>query len=273
MSRLEARRLLARGAVWIDGVRCKIASKLVRDPMKIEVVQEESGRAAPERVPLPILLQDDDVLAVDKPAGVASQATPSGDFGTLPDLVAQHLGVPIGRVQTVHRLDRETSGVVVFGRHPRATTRLAAAFREGTAHKLYFAAVAGALVGEGRLEAKLAESRSRRGSWEVREDGVPAITAWQSVASPDGAWSFVMLRPETGRTHQLRVHLAHLGHPILGDVRYGGPRTLGTMEFPRLLLHARRLTVPHPRTGEPLTLEAPIPADLLRFAGERPHPT
>lgn len=266
ISRGEARRALDRGAVYLDGKRCRIASRLLAPGQRVEVVLEEAGRTTAGEGPPPAILHEDAlVLAVDKPPGMPSQATPLGDVGTLPWHVARHLGRRTAEVATVHRLDRETSGVVVFGKTAAATRALAAAFREGTARKEYLAVVAGALRGEGVIDGALAPDPARRGSFRVAPGGVPALTRYRVQEHGDAA-TVVQLLPGTGRTHQLRVHLASLGHPILGDARYGGPRRAGEIEAPRLLLHARRLELPHPAGGT-LAVEAPVPPDLAGAIG------
>jgi 23S rRNA pseudouridine1911/1915/1917 synthase len=259
---MEARRALDRGGVYLDGKRCKVASRTLLPGQRVEAALEESGRVqATEAPPLAVLYEDEQLLAVNKAAGVPSQAALTGDVGTLPWLVGRHLGVPSAAVATVHRLDRETSGVVVFGKTRGATRLLAEAFREGGVHKEYVAVVAGRLASEGRLDAPLGPSRSRKGSFEVTPGGLPAITGYRPFGWLDDQATGVRLFPETGRTHQLRVHLAHLGHPILGDTRYGGPREAGALRASRVLLHAEVLEVPHPRGGR-LRLLAPPPADL-----------
>ncbi|AKU91780.1 Ribosomal large subunit pseudouridine synthase A [Vulgatibacter incomptus] len=199
---------------------------------------------------------------MNKPAGVPSQAAASGDVGTLPWLVARHLRLKPSEVPTIHRLDRDTSGVVIFGKTRGAVRALSAAFREGTAHKEYVAVVSGRLEGSGRIDGALAPSPTRRGSFEVREGGLPAATRWEAIGHLDDVATAIRLFPETGRTHQLRVHLSHLGHPIVGDARYGGPARAGPIQPPRMLLHARALALPHPKTGALLRIEAPAPADL-----------
>lgn len=267
ISRGEARRALERGGVYLEGSRCKVASRTVRAGQRVEAVLEEAGRVqeAPPQ-PLVVLHEDAQVLAVAKPAGVASQATLTGDVGTLPWLVGRHLGRKAAEVATVHRLDRDTSGVVVFGKTPGATRALAAAFRDGTARKEYQAIAAGRLEGSGTVDAPLGPAPGRKGSYAVVAGGLPAVTRWEALAHLGDDATLVRLFPETGRTHQLRVHLAHLGHPIVGDSRYGGPPRAGAIEPPRFLLHARALVVPHPSGGS-LTLEAAFPPDFAAAAG------
>jgi 23S rRNA pseudouridine1911/1915/1917 synthase len=223
----------------------------------------EAGALAPEG----ILHVDPDLVAVDKPAGLAAQATLTGT-DALPRRVEAAVNGPVG---LVHRLDRETSGVTVFGRGRRSTANLAESFREGRARKVYLAVCAGRPAAQtGRWTGRLARDPSGGGRFRVDTRGVPAFTRYAVLDDTlEGGLCLVRLEPETGRTHQLRVHLAHAGAPIFGDRRYGGPAFLtlsdGTrIEPDRFLLHAYRLTVPHPRSGEATTFEAPIPEDFRR---------
>jgi 23S rRNA pseudouridine1911/1915/1917 synthase len=262
ISRGEARRVLDAGGVFLDGHRCKIAGRVVRDGQRVVVNLEEGGRGAEAPAPLErgrLLYADADVAAVDKPAGVPSQPTLTTDRGTLPELVGALLGAP---VTLVHRLDRETSGVTIFARNAAAAAALAAGFRDGTPEKTYLALCARAPVPrEGRLEAALGKDPARAGLRRVDPGGEPAATRWRTLRDGPLA-ALVEARPETGRTHQIRVHLAHLGAPLLGDARYGGPRRVGEVSVARVMLHARRLELPHPATGARLVLEAPVPADF-----------
>lgn len=152
--------------------------------------------------------------------------------------------------------------MVIFGKTAPAVRSLAAAFRDGSAEKEYLAVVAGRLGGAGRIDAPIVKSPRRRGLFEVGEGGVPASTRYEAIGHLDDLATAVRLFPETGRTHQLRVHLAHLGHPIVGDRRYGGPAAAGPIHPPRMLLHARALALRHP-VGGSLRVEAPLPADLV----------
>jgi 23S rRNA pseudouridine1911/1915/1917 synthase len=196
---------------------------------------------------------------VDKPAGVPSQPTLTSDRGTLPDLVAAMLGAP---VTLVHRLDRETSGVTVLARSAAAAAALAEAFRTGTPEKTYLALCARAPSPPGgRVDAPLGKDPARAGMRRVDPSGDAAVTRYRTLREGPLA-ALVEARPETGRTHQIRVHLAHLGAPLLGDPRYGGPRRVGEVAIPRVMLHARRLEIDHPATGARLVLEADVPEDL-----------
>jgi 23S rRNA pseudouridine1911/1915/1917 synthase len=263
ISRGAARRALDAGGVFLEGRRCKVAGRPVRVGQKVVVNLAEGGRAAEAPPPLDrarLLYADADLVAVDKPAGVPAQPTLTSDRGTLPELVAALLGSP---VTLVHRLDRETSGVTVLARTRAAAAALAEAFRTGAPEKTYFALCARTpSPPEGRLDAPLGKDPARAGLRRVDPRGDAAATRYRTLrAGPLAA--LVEASPETGRTHQIRVHLAHLGAPLLGDPRYGGARRVGEVAIPRVLLHARRLVVPHPATGARLVLEAPVPEDLL----------
>ncbi len=263
ISRGEARRALETGGVFLDGRRCKVAGRTLREGQRVEVNLAEAGREPGAALALDrsrLLHEDADLVAVDKPPGVPSQPTLTTDRGTLPDLVSALLGAP---VTLVHRLDRETSGVVVLARTKAAAAALAEAFRTGTPRKTYLALCARAPAPpEGRLDAPLGKDPSRAGLRRVDPRGDPAATAYRTLREGPHA-ALVEASPETGRTHQIRVHLAHAGAPLLGDPRYGGPRRVGETAIPRVLLHARRLELAHPATGAPLVLEAPVPGDFL----------
>ncbi len=263
----EARRLVEAGAVYLAGRRCRDAGVRLRAGQVVAVVLEEGGRGVLEAPapppPLSVLFEDEVVIAVDKPAGLTAQPTAGRVGDSLVDLVSARLGRPAG---LVHRLDRETSGVTIFGKTGPATAALAAEFREGRARKRYVAATGPGLAPSGMVDLPLSKDPSRPGRWRASRtaNGVPALTEFRTLYTGE-EFCVVELLPRTGRTHQLRAHLTALGAPILGDARYGGAASAGGIPAPRCLLHARALELAHPRTGQPLRLEAPVPEDLLRF--------
>ena len=264
ISRGLARRAIDAGGVFVEGHRCKIAARKVWPGQQIVANLEEGGREAAPAAALDrarLLYADAEIAAVDKPAGVAAQATLTTDRGTLPELVGALLG---GEAILVHRLDRETSGVTVFARTKGAAAALAEAFRSGGPEKTYLALCAKAPAPrEGRIDAPLGKDPRRAGLRQVDPKGDAAATAYRTLREgPNGA--LIEARPETGRTHQIRVHLAHLGASLLGDPRYGGPRRVGEVAIPRVMLHAARLALAHPVTGAPLVFEAPLPEDFAR---------
>jgi 23S rRNA pseudouridine1911/1915/1917 synthase len=267
ISRGEARRALDAGGVFLDGRRCKVAGRLLRAGQRVVVNLAEGGRPVSPPAPLErarLLYADADLAAIDKPAGVPAQPTLTTDRGTLPELAGDLLG---GRVMLVHRLDRETSGVTVLARTAAAATALAEAFRAGAPAKTYLALCARApSPPEGRVDAPLGKDPARAGLRRVDARGDPAATRYRTLRTAPLA-CLVEAAPETGRTHQIRVHLAHMGAPLLGDTRYGGPRRVGDVAIPRVMLHALRLELLHPGTGRRIVFEAQAPDDFA--AAER----
>ncbi len=212
-----------------------------------------------------VLFRDGLIIVLDKPAGLPVHQGPSGG-PSLEDHFAQlRFGLP--RLPALaHRLDADTSGCLVLGRHPKALRRLGRLFREGRVEKTYLALTAG--VPErprGRIDVPLLKQSNPRKGWRMIVDpaGKPAITDYRLLSARDGL-AFLALTPKTGRTHQIRVHLAHIGCPILGDAKYGDPDAL---RGSRLHLHAARLRLPlYPRRA-PVDVAAPLPphfADSLR---------
>lgn len=266
VSASQSEALIRAGAVYVDGRR---ASKdvPVRAGSAVMVVLEEGGRPARPVMssgqPLEVLFEDEVLIAVFKPAGVTAQPTPSRVGDSLADLVGRHLGQRAG---LVHRLDRETTGVTVFGKTQAATAALAAAFRTGAAAKRYLAAAGLALPDSGTIRLPISVDPTRPGRQRAlaTANGAPAQTGFRVLArATDHA--LVALFPRTGRTHQLRAHLAALGAPIAGDLKYGGSALAGGAPATRCLLHAQALRLPHPSRGGLLLLEAPVPGDLQRL--------
>ncbi len=207
-----------------------------------------------------LLFRDEAVAAFDKPVGLTTIPGRRPGEPCLRDLAEAALGT---RVFIVHRLDRETSGLVLFALSAAAHRALCGAFEHREVDKRYLAWVAPApAAAEGRLEQRLAPAR--RGFMRLArpgEAGPVAITAWRRLA-PLAEGALLEVRPETGRTHQIRLQLAEAGCPIVGEPHYHGPGGLPARAAPRLFLHAFRLALRHPVTGAPLTLEAPPPPEL-----------
>lgn len=264
----EAEALVRNGATYVAGRRVIDPEVKLQAGAAVMVVTEEGGRSAAattDAAPpaLEVLFEDEAVIAVNKPAGITAQPTPSRAGDSLLDLVSQRLGRPAG---LVHRLDRETSGVTVFGKSPSATSALAAEFREGTARKRYLAAAGTALPDRGEISLPISADPSRPGRYRASAtaNGLPAQTRFEVVHRGEDH-TLVALFPQTGRTHQLRAHLTALGAPIAGDARYGGAPRVGGAAAGRCLLHAQALALRHPVTRLPLLIEAPLPGDLARL--------
>ncbi len=214
-----------------------------------------------------LLYRDGWIVAIDKPAGLPVHAGPSGR-PSLEDFRHQlRFGLP-RLPELAHRLDADTSGCLVLGRHRRALRRLGQLFREGCVHKTYHALVRGIpdeQAGEITLPLKKISSREKGWRIVVAEDGKPARTRWRmTAADPRKRIALLALEPLTGRTHQLRVHLAAIGHPILGDVKYADPAARRLA--PRLMLHASRLVLPLYENRPALTITAPLPAEFALLA-------
>jgi 23S rRNA pseudouridine955/2504/2580 synthase len=272
--------------VRVNGKRTQVDYLLqAGDVVEIRVAVLDPGRpraAAPRRFPpVPVLFEDEAILAVDKPAGMAVHPGTGITGGTLVDWARQHLGVdPASRdfkPSPAHRLDRETSGVVLVAKKRKAMVRLTEIFTEGGAVKSYLALVMGRIdPPAGTIDVPLAEhQQTSRSRLERGVNLQRAVTHHRTLARGAGA-TLVECTIETGRTHQIRRHLAAVGNPVAGDAKYGdfefNRRVRAAWGLKRQFLHARRLSIPHPVTGATLVLEAPLPDELmsvLRAAGVR----
>jgi len=282
-------KLLRTGQVRVDGRRAKAAQRLVagqrvRVPPLAGAAPPSVRPARPARIPegavealrAAVLHRDDDVLVINKAPGLAVQGGTKTDLHVDAMLDALSFGSP-HRPRLVHRLDKDTSGVLLLARHPAAAAALAAAFRSKTAHKLYWAIVVGVpKPAQGRIDLPLDKVPGPRGEHVVADDGEGkrAATLFRVIDRAGRRAAWVALSPLTGRTHQLRVHMAAIGTPILGDGKYGGAAAFlgGDMVSWRLHLHARAIRLPHPAGGE-LTVAAPPPAHFaaaLRTLGFDP---
>ncbi len=231
----------------------------------------------PEDIPLTVLYEDADLLALDKPAGLVVHPACGHTHGTLVNALLFHCPDLRGiggaqRPGIVHRLDMDTSGVMVVAKTDRAFQGLARAFAEHDLEKRYVAITQGApKPHSGTLDTPIGRSPANRQKMAIlRAGGRRAITHWRILATLPQGLARVECLIETGRTHQIRVHLASLGTPIVGDALYGKPALDRRLAHPpaRQLLHARRLALRHPVTGEPLRFEAPFPADFLPYLGD-----
>lgn len=270
LSRTLARRLVDAGGVHVDGRRIRRCSHLLSVGERVEVHIDGLPLDPYPFGQQDVLFRDRWLLAINKPSGLETQPTPARYKGTLYDLLLRFLQDPhrprlkpeLGMVQ---RLDRETSGVMLFSIHKRAHRPLTEGFAGRSVAKRYLALVSGGpQEPEGEIRSLLARRRATNLVRSVKKGGKEAITRYRVVESFDGA-ALVEIELLTGRSHQIRAHFSELGHPLLGDTRYGGPATLRGHTIPRQMLHAWRLALPHPVTGEPLDLEATLPADMTEI--------
>ncbi len=294
VSRSRVQLLLQQGGVLIDGKLAK-ASRKLRSGESISVLgdpQPPPLHAMAEAIPLEIVYEDADLAVVNKPAGMmvhaGSGATEDArNRGTLVNALLHYLnelssaGGPL-RPGIVHRLDKQTSGLIVVAKNDVTHARLSSMFSRRQVRKLYLALVQGDLPQErGTVNAPISRDVVRRTRMTTRrEGGRGAVSHWEvlrRIRGPYGSFTLVSVRIETGRTHQIRVHMASLGHPVVGDTLYGAASAIaplaGTGGLPRLVLprnflHAAELEFAHPGSGERLTLVSNLPADLKDFMSQ-----
>lgn len=269
-SRSRLQSWIKQSLVSLDGKAAR-SSHLVRTGETISVTPAAVPplRAEPENLPLKILYEDGDVVVVDKPAGMVVHAGAGHHTGTLVNALLHHFGSLSSvngdlRPGIVHRLDKETSGVLAVARTDSAHQALAAQFQRREVEKVYLAFVHGRMKREtGTMTTPIARDPVRRTRMTASvPSGRSAFTEYQ-VLEQLAMGTYLRVRIGTGRTHQIRVHLASIGHPILGDRLYGAPlRVPGLPPLTRFFLHAHRLRFQSPNTGEPITVESPLPQDL-----------
>ena len=279
ITRSRIKKLIESGLVKVDGaVQLKPGATVQPGSLiELEVPEAEPAGAAAENIPLNILYEDSDLLVLDKQPHLVVHPAHGHGSGTLVNALLHHCrdlsGIGgVTRPGIVHRLDKGTSGIMVVAKNDSTHNGLAVQFKDHSIERSYLAAVRGApRPEEGVIERPLGRHTRDRKKIAVREDGRRAVTRYRLIGRR-GPISLVELHPATGRTHQLRVHLASIGHPILGDATYGGgvssispkdPRARTLMRaLKRPALHAASLAFVHPATGSRMRFQAPPPADL-----------
>lgn len=305
VSRARVQELILQQKVLVDGAPSKASLKL-RGGEQVSVLgtaERPALRAIPEDIPLAILYEDDDLAIINKPAGMmvhsgAGATADQRNRGTLVNALLHHFQ-QLSRVGgemrpgIVHRLDKETSGLIVVAKNDQAHCKLASQFARREVKKTYVALVHGWMKKDsGTISASISRDRIRRIRMTTRgsggRDAVSHYTVLRRYDTPHGKFSLLEVRIDTGRTHQIRVHLGSLGHPVVGDTLYGAPREIrvskaGAISLSRNFLHSAQLSLFHPRTGEQLSFKAPLPQTLETFlaalerkpanhvADDRPH--
>src|SRR5579864_7901121 len=287
VSRARVQQMIEPGLVLVNGAATK-ASLRLRGGEEVRVdgpARVEPLRAIPEEIPLEIVFEDDDVAIVNKPAGMmvhagAGATDDARNSGTLVNALLHRFGQLSGvvgelRPGIVHRLDKETSGLIVVAKNDQAHRELAAQFARREAKKTYIALVHGSMkLDRGTIRSNISRDSVRRVRMTTRtKTGREAITHYtvkKRLNSPYGKFTLLEIKIDTGRTHQIRVHLSSLGHPVVGDALYGAtrelkPRTGGTLALSRNFLHAAALELRHPRTGETLSFARDLPKELQEF--------
>ena len=265
LTRSAAQRLLEEGAVTRGGGRVKKNDKTAPGDV-FTVVQPEPAPidVLPQKIPLDVIYEDGDVIVVNKPVGLVVHPAPGHPDGTLVNALLYHCGASLSGINgalrpgIVHRIDRDTSGLIIAAKNDFAHLALAEQLQDHSLYREYEAVCVGNLKQDaGTVRAPIARHPTDRKRMAVDVlHGREAVTHW-TVLERLGGYTHIQCRLETGRTHQIRVHMAKLGHPLLGDTVYGAKKP-----YPGLAgqcLHARRLSFTHPRTGRRMTLECPLP--------------
>ena len=273
MTRSAAQKLLEEGGVTLSGRPGKKNDRTAPgQPVTVSLPDPEPLDVLPQNIPLDVVYEDDDVIVVNKPVGMVVHPAPGHPDGTLVNALLYHCGDSLSGINgvlrpgIVHRIDRDTSGLIIAAKNDKAHLALAAQLQDRTLARVYEAVAVGNLKEDaGTVNAPIGRHPVDRKRMAVdRKNGRPAVTHWSVLARYPGD-TRIECRLETGRTHQIRVHMASIGHPLLGDVVYGSKKP-----FPGLAgqcLHAKKLRFLHPSTGKLVEVECPLPqwfTDVLK---------
>ncbi len=267
LTRSQAARLIAEGRVRVNG---KPAAKSARlsggETVTVDVPQLRETALPPQDIPLDVVYEDDDVIVVNKPTGLVVHPAPGHPDGTLVNALLHHCGDSLSgiggekRPGIVHRIDRDTSGLIIAAKNDAAHLALSAQLKDHSLSRTYECLVTGNMKQDsGTVDAPIGRSSADRKKMAVVPTGRRAVTHWEVVARYPGV-THLRCRLETGRTHQIRVHMAYIGHPILGDTVYGAKKPVPGLTGQ--CLHATGLRFVHPRTGEPVELHCPLPPEF-----------
>ena len=253
----------------------------VGDRLSLQAKLEQHGTDEPEDIALDILYEDDSVLVINKPVGMVVHPGAGNWTGTLVNGLLYHYPnqAHLPRAGLVHRIDKNTSGLLVIGKTKAAQMELQDQLRDKTVYRHYQCIVAGdvaSLTRQRTIDAPIGRHRTQRTKMTVTSVGKPAVTHIMTITPLNENYSLLDVQLETGRTHQIRVHLSHIGHPIIGDDVYGNRQQLragltqeqrdAIQNFPRQALHAYQLGFVHPETGEDIEVTAPLPDDIIKLA-------
>lgn len=270
LSREYIKKLSNQGYVLLNGVRPKVSNKVrIGDRISITIPLPKTLDVVPESMPIKVVYEDHCLVVVDKPAGVSAHPGPGHESGTLVNaLLYMYPDLPgIGGIQRpgiIHRLDRDTSGLMVVAKTEKAHTNISQQFKERLVVKRYIALVTGILKPQkGLINGPIGRDRTNRKRMAVVADGKEALTFFWKQRVLDNH-TVVDVKPETGRTHQIRVHMASIGHPLFGDYTYGTRNSL----LPHHFLHAYSLTFRHPDNGKVIEASSCLPSNLNLILNE-----
>ena len=263
LTRSAAQRLLEQGRVTQDGAPIKKNARPDAGiALLVEIPDPEEVPIIPQDIPLEVVYEDEDVIVVNKPVGMVVHPAPGHPDGTLVNALLWHCGDSLSGINgekrpgIVHRIDRDTSGLIIAAKHDAAHLALSAQLEDHSLARVYACVVQGGLPQDaGTIDAPIARHHTDRKRMAVVQGGKRAVTHYAVLTRYSG-YTYAQCQLETGRTHQIRVHMAHIGHPLLGDTVYGGR---AVKSLAGQCLHARQLTFVHPRTGETITVECPLP--------------
>ena len=265
MTRSAAAKLLEEGAVLLCGKPVKKNYKMcLGDELEVTLPEPEPVEAIPQNIPLDVVYEDEDVIVVNKPVGMVVHPAAGHPDGTLVNALLYHCGNSLSGINgqlrpgIVHRIDRDTSGLIISAKNDMAHQKLADQLQDHSLYREYEAVCVGNLKEDcGTINAPIGRHHTDRKKMAIDpKNGREAVTHWTVLARYPG-YTHIQCRLETGRTHQIRVHMASTGHPLLGDIIYGSKKP-----YPGLAgqcLHARKLSFVHPRNGERMTVECPLP--------------
>lgn len=256
---------------WLLSGKCQVDGLLLRPKDKVHGGEQVIISAEPEQevvwkgedIPLDIVYEDEDLLIINKPANMVVHPAAGNRSGTLVNALLNHAPelIHVPRAGIVHRLDKDTTGLLVVARTLSAHTSLVEQLQARTVSRIYETVVHGIFLAGSTIDLPIGRHPKDRKRMAVVSDGKPAITHYR-LLKRFPKHTHIQVQLETGRTHQIRVHMSHAKHPIVGDRTYAGRIQ---HNFPRQALHARRLTIIHPRTGIELSCEAPLPEDMLQL--------
>ena len=277
VSRAAAAKLIESGAVLLDGKNVSKSCKLAgTETVELTLPEPEPIDAVPQNIPLDVVYEDADVIVVNKPAGLVVHPAPGHPDGTLVNALLYHCGASLSgvggalRPGIVHRIDRDTSGLIIAAKNDAAHQGLAAQLKDHTLARTYECVVVGNLREDsGTVDAPIARDPRERKRMAVVSGGRKAVTHWEVLGRYPG-YTHVRCRLETGRTHQIRVHMAYIGHPILGDTVYGAKKPVPGLTGQ--CLHAAGLRFLHPRTGEPVELSCSLPEEFVNLLNKLNKP-
>ena len=276
-SRARLQSWIEAGAIEVDGRKLRAKDKVLGgEQVHIEARLEADEQVTAEDMPLEVVFKDKALFVINKPPGMVVHPGAGNARHTLQNalLALDPKLAVVPRAGLVHRLDKDTSGLLVVARTPEVHTKLVAALAEREVGRHYLAICTGVMTGGGTVDEPIGRHRSLRTKMAVRSDGRPSVTHYRLIKR-FRSHTLASVELESGRTHQIRVHLAHIGYPVVGDPVYGGRRRLPAGASPELIaelnsfkrqaLHAARLKLVHPTTGRDVEWEAPLPADMVHL--------